>query len=116
MELVGDEKLIAGMRAISSGLETLTDAPKRSAQLIADDARSFAPKLTGRLARSIVGRSDRGRLEVGTPIEYGLPVHFGVPSRNIGAKPFLHKALAMDSDAVLVLWAKDVQSLIDEEL
>lgn len=114
-EVKGLPELLAGMDRVSAGLDELTEAPRVSAQLIADDARSHAPKLTGRLARSIIGRSDRGRLEVGSPLDYGLPVHFGVPARNQGAQPFLFRALATQSDAVLTAWAKDVQSLIDKE-
>lgn len=115
-EVRGLPELLSGMAAVSAGLDDLREAPRVSAELVADYARAHAPKRTGRLARSIVGRSSAGRAEIGSPLDYGLPVHFGVPSRNIAPQPFLHRALVAQTDGVLTAWAKDVQALIEEKV
>lgn len=110
----GDAELRAALGVIADGLTQLPAAPQDTAALVAADARSHAPRRTGRLASSITGRAGRNTAEIGTPVAYGWPVHQGVPRRGQRAQPFLRNALVAQQARILDAWAADIQRLIDK--
>lgn len=112
----GDDELIAAMGKIADGLTELSDGPTQAAQAVADRARALAPKLTGRLAKSIRGEAANGVAMVGTNISYGVPVHYGVPAHNQRPQPFLFQAVDAEAKDILDAWTKDVQALIDKSV
>ena len=114
LTLKGDVDLVADLAKIGTGLDRLDTAARRSAELLAQAASARAPKRTGKLARSIVGRAQGGKASVGTPVSYGLPVHFGVPSRGQRPQPFLADAIRSQSRDVVRVYETDVQDLIDQ--
>lgn len=116
LTVTGDEQLAAAMTRIGDGLGHLDVAAKAAAELLQLDARGRAPKRTGTLASSVVGRATGGTATVGTPVRYGLPVHFGVPSRGMRAQPFLADAVRAGSSDIAAAYTKNVQAIIDREI
>lgn len=114
--LTGDAELKAGVAAVAAGLESLDHAPQQTADMIAARAKALAPKRTGTLARSIVGKAVGGKATVGTPLDYGLPVHFGVPAHGQRAQPFLYDAIRYVEGDMIDAWITDIQQLIDKEI
>lgn len=112
----GGPALAAGLSGVAAGLDHLDGAARATAELLELDARGRAPKRSGKLAGSIRGTARDGTATVGTPVPYGLPVHFGVPSRNQRGQPFLADAVRAQDSAILAVWARDAQRLIDEEI
>lgn len=74
----------------------LRNIHKQVATPVADRARALAPKLTGRLSRSIrpLGSQKVARVAAGgVAVPYAGPIHYGWPARNILAQPFLTDAV-----------------------
>ncbi|MGO1048802.1 HK97 gp10 family phage protein [Crossiella sp. CA198] len=88
---------------------TLRGAHVEVADLVAAEAKSTAPRRTGRLAASVRGTASESKAYVmaGTSarVPYAGPIHFGVPAsrirppRNITADRFIWRAMGRRYDA-----------------
>lgn len=104
----GGERLRATLAEAAGGLQHLTNAEEAAADIILRRARSQAPQLTGRLARSLRARPPA----VETTVPYGWPVHSGVPRHNQKPNPFLLRA----AEATMSQWEDAYLTDIDRVL
>ena len=80
-------------------------ANKEAAEVVAKDARSRAPKLSGRLAKSIKAQASTrsAYVKAGTAarVPYAAVQEFGWPGHNIEPQPFIYPAIAAKNDEVV---------------
>jgi HK97 gp10 family phage protein len=100
-------------RAVSDG--ALVSANKKGAQIIAEGAKSRAPRRTGRLAESIDHEIDEAsssevRERIGPKVFYGGLVELG--TAQTAAKPYLRPALDERGDAAVNATGKDLWARI----
>lgn len=89
---------VSGARELSRALDAavrrlpaaIEDAEEQGAEIIADEARSRAPRRSGRLASSVGVMRDGNRIGAGAAVEYFWPVHSGTPT--MAARPFVTQA------------------------
>jgi HK97 gp10 family phage protein len=87
----GLEEVVAGFVAEAALAEPrASDAVQEAAEAIAADARSLAPKLTGRLAGSIEVDGSGTSAEVGPTVDYAPFVEFG--TAYMAPQPFMGPA------------------------
>jgi hypothetical protein len=90
--VTGDDRLASTLTSAGHKVGDLSKANKRAADLVASEARATAPRLTGALAASTVGFSDRTTASVGSDLVYAPPIHYGWPGRNIEPNPYIEQA------------------------
>ncbi|OYO16288.1 hypothetical protein CGZ94_04935 [Enemella evansiae] len=71
VELIGDERLAAGLQRAASRLGTM---PPAAALIAAAAIRARAPKRTGALAASVSGHETAQGIAVRTGVDYAKPV------------------------------------------
>lgn len=86
----GDRRLAATLRDASDDLRNMEAAGEKSARLILTRSRTLAPKLTGRLAGSLVAASESEQVvSVSSDVVYAGVQEWGWATRNIRARNFL---------------------------
>ena len=79
-------------------------ANKGAADIVRDEAKTIAPVVSGKLAKSIgsAAQRDSASVKAGTAkgVQYAGVIHFGHPARGIPARPFLYEALDDRRDEV----------------
>lgn len=84
------------------------EANRKTATMLVGRGKGNAPVKSGQLARSIHVVSTRGEVvEVGTNLIYGPVIHFGWRARGISPNPYLFRALASSTPAVVDLYAEN---------
>jgi phage gpG-like protein len=111
-KVIGAERLSATMRAAGRDMEHMDAAGAKVQAQLTRDGRSRAPKRTGRLARSITGRTRGGSVEVGSSLIYAGVIHNGWPRHHISPHPFLTDALAADTPAVVNTYRAEVNKAL----
>jgi phage gpG-like protein len=114
VKVIGAERLAATMRGAGRDIENMDAAGAKVQAQLTRDARGRAPKRTGRLARSVIGRNKGGDVEVGSSLVYAGVIHYGWPRHHIGAQPFLTDALAADAPRIVDIYRADVQRSLDQ--
>lgn len=87
----GVEELKRDLLALGLDVEdppTMEDVARLGVRL----ASEFAPKRTGRLARSIRPEHTKGRAAASTRLIYAGPINYGWPARRIRASEFMQRA------------------------
>lgn len=91
---------------------------KEAATPVAETARLLAPSQSGNLAASIrpLGSQREGRVAAGSKsrVPYAGPIHWGWPKRNIAPNPFLVEALNSRRQAVISIFTRQTDSLIEK--
>ena len=83
-------------------------AAKKAGRIVVREARRRAPKLTGRLARSIVATNTG----VESRTIYGGVQEFGWEARNITAQPHIYPAIYAQEDKIINLFVKEADSAL----
>jgi hypothetical protein len=95
----GDETLRRTLATAQDELENLDQS--ESARLVQQRAAANAPKVSGRLARSVVAKDlGHGAVAVLSELIYAPVIHFGWAAHHISPQPFLTTAL--DDSAPIV--------------
>lgn len=91
---------------------------KDAAGVVVPVARSGAPNVSGRLARTVrAGATQKaGIIRVGnnTNTPYAGPIHFGWPARNIKAQPFATDAAQSTEPAWLLVYERRVDQILNK--
>ena len=95
--------------------DQVADLPERdeAGDLVAADAGSRAPRLTGQLAGSVTSRSIGEHSYVFATARHAAPIIVGVASRNISPHPFIEAALRSREGAVMALLQRGVEREAD---
>lgn len=102
VRITGLKELNAALKAIGRELpKEMTKLSKESAEIVAPEAQSLAPVLTGRLRGAVqAGATQKGGyVKVSTP--YVGPIVGGWPKHHIKPNPFLWHALDNKTDDVI---------------
>lgn len=95
--------------------KAIREAGKAAAKIVADDASSKAPRVSGRLAGSIKpqAQSTSARVKAGSAsrVPYAGPIHFGWGRRNIEPNPFLYDALGDKWAEVYEAYEENLESI-----
>ena len=114
---------IEGLKELHQNLKKLSDklpkelktVSKDAAEIVATEARTLAPVLTGRLR----GRVKAGATAKGGDVRimglvYAKPIVFGWKRHNIAPNPFIYHALDNRRDEVIARFEKDVNALVEK--
>lgn len=114
IELIGGDELRRALRKFDDGLRDLRKVNEDAAEVVAERARSNAPRRSGRLASSIRAKATNttGLVEAGVGLAYGGVIHFGWPAHNISPQPFLYDALDERTQQVVEVYEQRVDDLI----
>ena len=89
----GDENLRRTMHAAAADIENMDQLD--NARLVAQRAAANAPKVSGRLARSVVAKDlGKGQAAVVSDLVYAPVIHYGWAAHHISPNPFLTEAVA----------------------
>lgn len=116
VEVQGLGELRAGLKRLDADLpKELNKVAKASADVVAQEARVLAPKLSGKLAAAIkpLGQAKGGLVKVGG-LPYHRVIHFGWARHNISPRPFLYDALDARRDEVVEKFEREVAALVDK--
>lgn len=117
---------VQGLRAVTKALQNIgvpnkeiTNAAKRSADRVVNEAKTLAPVRSGALRDSIrIGARATGRVSIsagGNRVPYANPIHWGWFKRNIKPQPFFIKAIGLTRDDVYQDYLRELEELILRE-
>ena len=115
IQVEGAAELQRAMKRMGADLKDLTKVNRAASDIVAQDARVGAPRLTGALSRTIKpgARKTVGYVQAGSRlVPYAGPIHFGWPRRNIEPQLFLYDALESRRDQVVDVYEKRVSELV----
>lgn len=101
---------------MGADLKDFTKVNREAAETVAKEGKGRAPRLTGRLAKSVRAGANQkaGYVMAGNrQVVYAGPIHFGWPRRNIRAQPFLYDALDARKDEVIRKYEQRVGDLVE---
>jgi phage gpG-like protein len=113
IKIIGGARLNATLDAAARQISNPVEASRKAATLVERQGRQNAPKRSGRLSRSIVGRPKTGGAEIGSSLVYAGVIHNGWPRHHITANPYLTRALDSTQDQVVSVYAQDAQRALD---
>lgn len=98
VEIEGAKELRRILKRIESKelKKAVSAANKASANVIAEEAKTTVPVVSGSLQKAIraTGSQASGSVKVGSAaVQYAGPIHYGWPGHNIEAQPFVTEAL-----------------------
>ena len=105
----GAEKLASTLHKAADEISKMETANRKAGAIIANAARSRAPRRTGRLASSIT--VDKAGITASAP--YAGPIHWGWPSRNIDPQPFAMGAARATEPQWVAFYEDEVQKALD---
>ncbi len=115
----GLNALVRDLEAAGVELEDLKDVFADVAERGARFASSFAPKKTGRLARSVRGNRAKNKAVVTAgnrrSVAYAQVVNYGWPARGIAASSFMQRADAVVQDYAIKRLDKGINKLIKDK-
>ncbi len=115
----GLNALVRDLEAAGVELEDLKDVFADVAARGARFASSFAPKKTGRLARSVRGNRAKNKAVVAAgsarSVPYGGPINYGWEARGIAASSFMQRADAVVQDYAIKRLDKGINKLIKDK-
>lgn len=92
----GLRQTIRAFERLGVEVADLKRAFTRIGENVVQEARSIAPKQSGRLANSIRASRTKNKsiVRAGAGLQYAGVIHYGYPARNIEPQPFLTDAVA----------------------
>lgn len=112
----GLNALVRDLEAAGVELEDLKDVFSDISGRGARFASSFAPKKTGRLARSVRGNRAKNKAVISAgsarAVPWAGPINYGWPARNIAASSFMQRADAAVQDYAIKRLDKGINQLI----
>jgi hypothetical protein len=115
VRIVGLNRFVTTMRKAGADMDELKDAHRRAGDIVANEARTRAPRRTGRLSSSIRPARQVRRTRImagGAATRYAGPIHWGWPARRIGAQPFLVDAAHATEPRWLPAYLDDVEKAL----
>jgi hypothetical protein len=115
IQVEGAAELQRAMKRMGADLKDLTKVNRAASDIVAQDARGGAPRLTGALSKTIKpgARKTAGYVQAGSRlVPYAGPIHFGWPRRNIEPQPFLYDALDRRADEVIDKYRDHIGDLV----
>lgn len=115
VRVVGARELRAAMRRAGHDLADLKDVNADVAQLASRQARTDAPRLTGRLAGTVRPGATQSAAILragGRSVPYAAVIHWGWPARHIAPHPFLVQAAEETEPSWLALYRRAVDELL----
>lgn len=106
VQLKGAGQLAKSLKKAGADMKDLRDLNKQAAQIVAPEAKTLAPKKTGRLAKS-VRAGNNGKVKYAGVINYGWPKH------SIKATLFANKAAKNTEPQWTQVYADAVQKIIN---
>lgn len=98
LTITGADRVASTLGQAAHALEDLSETNAKVAALVATQARSRAPRVSGRLATSITPQNAKQVASVGSDLVYAPVIHSGWPAHHIRANPFIANAFTdMDS-------------------
>ncbi len=110
VDIDGTARLAATMAASRAAIERLT--PTGSLAALAAIARARAPRRRGDLAASVTTNRAPGVGTIAVTARHSWPVHSGVPSLRMPARPFLTKAGAAGTPALLADYTTQLRAAL----
>lgn len=115
IQIEGLATLVRTLNRAGEDISDLKDANASAAAMVAAEAESRAPRVSGRLAGSIKGsRKARGAtIQAGrSKVPYAAPIHWGWPARNIAPQPFLTDAAAATEPRWVAAYLRDLEAAL----
>lgn len=115
VRVTGLKETLDSLKKVEGALDNLTDANKTIASTIASKASVLAPRLTGALASSIKGTSDKDKIRItagGDRVVYAGVQEYGWPEKNIQAQPYLRPAVQDNMSYIVQKYEENIQSVI----
>ena len=116
MELRGARELATGLRKAGADMKDLRAVNKQAAQVVAPEAKSLAPRRSGRLANSVrAGATQKaGVVRAGSKrVPYAGPINYGWPRRHIKPTRFMNRAAKNTEPEWAKVYRDAVQKIID---
>lgn len=113
VRLKGATEFRAAIRRAEKDMADLREPLQRSATEVANDARALAPRVTGRLAASLVATATRERAQVSSQLVYAPVIHYGWRGHNIEPQPFLTTALAVNEREIVNRFDREAEHAVD---
>lgn len=117
VRIEGLDTLVRTLNRAGVDITELKDAHKRAGEIVATEAESRAPRVSGKLAGSIrsARQAKRARVQAGrASVPYAGPIHWGWPRRNIEPNPFLSDAAQATESRWRDAYVHDVQAALDK--
>lgn len=109
----GDERLAATARHAADELRDMDTANRAVGEIVRARAASDAPRVSGRLAGSVVVASVSSTEVVIAATEvYAPPINYGWSARNIVAQPFMTNALNETQSAAIDIYGRRVNDAV----
>ena len=112
-QVQGADQLARTLSAAGDDLRDLSAVNEEAGRYVTARARAAAPRRTGRLAASLRATVDKAAVSIESPLVYANPIHWGWKARNITAQPFLLDALATNEPAVLEMYERNNERVLD---
>lgn len=120
VKIDGARQLRRTLKDAGDDLNDLKEVNRAAAAIAANRAKTWAPKVSGRLAGTVrsSGTKTAGIVRAGnnrktaSGVPYANPIHWGWPARNIKANPFL----SYSAQATEPRWLRLYENYIDKTL
>lgn len=113
VQVIGADRLASTLRSAADDLARLDHATAQTSRLVQTRARARAPKVSGRLAGSLVAASDGAEARVSSGLIYAPVIHYGWAGHNIRANPFLVPAATDSTELWRPFYVADVRRVLD---
>lgn len=117
VQLKGAGQLAKSLKKAGADMKDLRDLNKQAAQIVAPEAKTLAPKKTGRLAKSVrAGATQKtGVVRAGNngKVKYAGVINYGWPKHSIKATLFANKAAKNTEPQWTQVYADAVQKIIN---
>lgn len=117
VEIEGLGEVRSALRKAKHDLDDLKGAGKDAADMVAGEARTIVPRLTGTLEQTIRGAGQAGGAVVragNAKVVYAPIIHFGWPAHGIEPRPFIYDALDRRADEVVTRYRQALDRIADE--
>jgi phage gpG-like protein len=113
LEIIGADRLAASLHSAAKDLTNMGDANAKAGGIVVQDARSRAPRRSGRLAGSIQATPAPDGVDIEATVVYAGVIEYGYPSRNIRAQPYLTPAVEATQSHFLTVYQDATQRVLD---
>jgi hypothetical protein len=117
VRIEGLDELVRTLKRAGRDIDDLKDAHIRAGQMVAAEAASLAPRLSGALSGSIRSAKQARRARVqagGARVPYAGAIHWGWPARGISENPFLTDAAQSTESRWTAGYLKDVEAALNK--
>jgi HK97 gp10 family phage protein len=113
VQLLGADRFAATTERAARDISTFDAASRSAAQQVAGQARSRAPRLTGRLAASITGKPDgHGGFEVAVQLGLVYPIVQEYGSRYVRGRHFMRATIDGSEAVITRTYEADLQRIV----